>query len=578
MKLLKQYLPILSWLPSYSKQDFISDLPAGLTVGVMLIPQGIAYASIANLPAIYGLYAALIPQLIYAIFGTSRQLAVGPVAMDSLIVATGIAAIASVTPEQHIFMAIALAFMMGIIQFSLGIFRLGFLVSFLSKPVISGFTSAAAIIIGLNQFKHLFGTDIERSNQVHILLYNTVLKIPEINIPTFLIGLVSIVLIVVMKKVNKKIPTALIVVVLGVVVVQFFGLNAYGVKIVEDIPVGLPKFSIPTIDKAFFTELLTLSATLALIAFMEAISVAKAVEGRHTDYKVDPNQELIALGLGNIMGSLFQSYPTTGGFSRTAVNDESGAKTNMAAIISAAVVALTLMYLTPLFYYLPKSVLAAIILVAVYGLIDFKYPKELYSYKKDDLLMLVVTFIITLTVGIKEGIIVGVLLSLILLIYRSSRPHIAECEQIEGTSYYKNIERFNDLKTNEETLIIRLDGQLYFANIDYFKAKLYDLIAQKGTELKLVVWNAEAVNHIDSSAILMLKNLIVELSNKDIAFAVAGATGPVRDIIFKSKLINVIGKEMMFAEVHKALECVADGTQADLKRKCKQIALQHSKK
>ncbi len=576
MKLLKQYLPILSWLPNYSKQDFIHDLPAGLTVGVMLIPQGIAYASIANLPAIYGLYAALIPQLIYAIFGTSRQLAVGPVAMDSLIVATGIAAIANVTPEHHILMAISLAFMMGIIQLILGVFKLGFLVSFLSKPVISGFTSAAAIIIGLNQFKHLFGTSIERSNQVHILLYNTILKIPDINIPTFLIGLTSIILIVVMKKINKKIPTALIVVILGVLIVQFFGLNNYGVKIVEDIPVGLPKFSIPSIDKTFFEELLTLSATLALIAFMEAISVAKAVEERHDDYKINANQELIALGLGNIMGALFQSYPTTGGFSRTAVNDESGAKTNMAAVISAAVVALTLLYLTPLFYYLPKSVLAAIILVAVYGLIDFKYPKELYYYKKDDLLMLLVTFIITLTIGIKEGIIVGVLLSLVLLIYRSSKPHIAQCEQIEGTNYYKNIERFDDLKTNEKTLIIRLDGQLYFANIDYFKTTLLNMIAQKGSKLELIIWNVEAVNHIDSSAILMLKNLIVELSNKGIAFAVAGATGPVRDILFKSKLIDVIGKEMMFAEVHKALECVAEGTHADLKRKCKQIALQHS--
>ncbi len=576
MSLLKKYLPILTWLPNYTRKDFFADLPAGLTVGVMLIPQGIAYALIAKLPPIYGLYAALLPQIVYAIFGTSRQLAVGPVAMDSLIVAAGITAIANVPEEQYIFMAIALAFMMGTIQFLLGVFRLGFLVSFLSRPVISGFTSAAAIIIGLNQFKHLFGTEIERSNQIHVLLYNTLQKVTEINLPTFLIGIITIVLIVTIKKINKKIPTALVVVVLGIIVVQFFGLDAYGVKIVKDIPEGLPKFSIPTIDMKFFSELFTLSATLALIAFMEAISVAKAVEERHDDYKVDANQELIALGLGNIVGAMFQSYPTTGGFSRTAVNDESGAKTNMAAVISAAVVALTLLFLTPLFYYLPKSVLAAIIIVAVYGLIDFKYPKELWKYKKDDLLMLITTFVVTLTIGIKEGILMGVLLSLVLLIYRSARPHIAQCEQIEGTNYYKNINRFENINQNPEVLIVRLDGQLYFANIEYFKDQLFKMIAAKGNDLKIIVWNAEAVNHIDSSAVLMLRNLIAELRAKNLLFAVAGANGPVRDILFKSGLAEDITKELMFAEVQKALECIESDTHADLQKKCKQIALQRN--
>lgn len=576
MNLLKKYLPILTWLPNYTRKDFLADLPAGLTVGVMLIPQGIAYALIAKLPPIYGLYAALLPQVVYAIFGTSRQLAVGPVAMDSLIVAAGITAIAKVPEDQYIFMAVALALMMGLIQLALGVFRLGFLVSFLSKPVISGFTSAAAIIIGLSQFKHLLGTDIERSSQVHELLYNIIQKVPEINIPSLLIGLVTIVLIVVLKRINKKMPTALVVVVLGIFVVQFFGLDAYGVKIVKDIPEGLPGFSIPTINMEFFSELFTLSATLALIAFMEAISVAKAVEERHDDYKVDPNQELIALGLGNVVGSLFQSYPTTGGFSRTAVNDESGAKTNMAAIISAGVVALTLLYFTPLFFYLPKTVLAAIILVAVYGLIDFKYPKELWNYKKDDLLMLITTFVVTLTIGIKEGILVGVLLSLVLLIYRSARPHIAQCEQIEGTNYYKNINRFDNVYQNPEVLILRLDGQLYFANIEYFKDQLFKMIAAKGDGLKIIVWNAEAVNHIDSSAVLMLRNLIAELREKNLLFAVAGANGPVRDIIFKSGLAEVITKELMFAEVQKALECIESDTHADLQRKCKQIALQRN--
>lgn len=576
MNRLKKHLPILTWLPNYTREDFFADLPAGITVGVMLIPQGIAYALIAKLPPIYGLYAALIPQLIYAIFGTSRQLAVGPVAMDSLIVAAGITAIANVPEDQYIFMAIALAFMMGVIQLTLGIFRLGFLVSFLSKPVISGFTSAAAIIIGLNQFKYLFGVEVERSNQVQYLVYNIIEKVPEINLISLTIGTIGIILIVMLKRVSKKIPTALIAVIVGVLTVYFFNLENYGVQIIKDIPEGLPKFTIPTINMEFFSQLLTLSITLALIAFMEAISVAKAMEERHDDYKINPNQELIALGLGNIVGSLFQSYPTSGGFGRTAVNEESGAKTNMAAIIAASVVGLTLLFFTPLFYFLPKSILASIILVAVYGLIDIKYPKELWFYKKDDLLMLVVTFITTLTVGIKEGILVGVLLSIILLIYRSARPHIAQCEQIEGTNYYKNIHRFENLNQNPETLIVRLDGQLYFANIEYFKDQLSKMVEAKGNQLKLIVWNVEAVNHIDSSAVFMLRNLIAELRQKEILFAVAGATGPLRDLLFKSKLVDDITKELMFAEVHKALKCLESDKHKDLQKKSKRIALQRN--
>lgn len=576
MKALKKYIPILSWLPNYTKKDFLADLPAGLTVGIMLIPQGLAYALIAKLPAIYGLYAALIPQVIYALFGTSRQLSVGPVAMDSLIVAAGITAIASVSEDEYIFMAIALAFVMGAIQLALGIFRLGFLVSFLSKPVISGFTSAAAIIIGLNQMKHLFGVEIERSNQVHHLFYNISQSLSDINKSSLSIGLVTILLLIVLKRINKKIPRVLIVVIIGILVVKYFKLESFGVKIVGEIPSGLPEFTIPTFNSTFIYELFTLAATMALIAFMEAISIAKALQERHGDYKIDPNQELIALGLGNIVGSFFQSYPTTGSFSRTAVNDESGAKTNMAAIIAAVVVALTLLYLTSVFYYLPTGVLAAIILVSVYGFIDLKYPKELWSYKRDDLLMLITTFVITLTVGIKEGILVGVLLSIVFLIFRSTRPHIAQCEQIEGTDYYKNIHRFKNLTQHPDVLILRLDGQLYFANIDYFKDQLTRMMEAKGNELKLIIWNAEAVNHIDSSAVLMLRNLITELRQKDILFAVSGANGPIRDLIYKSKLADVITEELMFAEVHKAMKCLDSDKHKDLQKKSKKIALQRN--
>lgn len=579
MNLLKKYIPILSWLPSYKKAALSGDLSAGLTVGVMLIPQGIAYAMIAGLPPIYGLYTAMTPQVIYAIFGTSRQLSVGPTAMDSLIVAAGITSLATVGAagtENYIAAAIMLAFLMGLMQLAFGIFKLGFLVNFLSKPVISGFTSAAAIIIGLNQLKHIFGIEIPRSNQAHFLLYDTGVAINSTNLITLCLGVGTILTIIILKKYLKKMPAALTVVILSILIVPFFHLDLYGVNIIGAIPNGLPSPSIPDFSQNYFKDLLPLALTLSLIAFMEAISQAKALEDKHNDYKVDANQELIALGLSNIVGSIFKSYPSTGGFSRTAVNDQSGAKTGMSFIIAAGLVALTLLFLTPLFYYLPKAVLGGIIIVAVMGLINIKYPIKLWKYNKDDLIMLLGTFAVTLTIGIKEGIIVGVILSLGFLIFRSTRPHIAECARIEGTNYFKNVERFDNTKGRKEVLILRFDGQLYFANTNYFKDQLNDMIAKKGPTLKLVILNAEAINHLDSSAVHMLDTTIKELCKKEIYFAVAGAIGPVRDIIFNSGLSETIGKELMFAEVNKALECLQEDKAMDFERICKRIALQNN--
>ena len=327
---IKSFFPILEWLGNYKKDWLKGDLSAGLTVGIMLIPQGIAYAMIAGLPPIYGLYTAMIPQIVYAIFGTSRQLAVGPVAMDSLIVAAGVAALAEVGSEHFIEFAILLAFMMGVLQVAFGLFRLGFLVNFLSKPVISGFTSAASLIIGLNQLKHLLGINIHRNNKLQNLLLEAFSHLNEIHWITFSIGFGAIITIVLFKKYLKKIPAALVVVIVSILIVKFLHLEQSGVKIVGHIPEGLPSFRLPHFDKEIMIKLFPISLTLSFIAFLEAISVAKAVELKHNNYKVVPNQELIALGMGNIIGSLFQSYPSTGGFSRTAVNDQDGANTPLA--------------------------------------------------------------------------------------------------------------------------------------------------------------------------------------------------------------------------------------------------------
>jgi len=553
--MLKRHFPFLEWLPTYKKSYLSGDISAGITVGIMLIPQGMAYAMIAGLPPVFGLYASLIPQVMYALLGTSRQLAVGPVAMDSLLVASGLGALAISGIDEYISMAIFLALFMGIIQLGLGLLRMGFLVNFLSKPVISGFTSAAAIIIGLSQLKHLLGTTIERSNQVHVLLNNAFKTIGETHMITLGIGVLAILVIKLIKKIHKSIPAALVVVILGVLGIYLFGLHDQGVKIVGEVPSGLPSFKVPTLDFARISELLPIALTLALIAFMEAISVSKAVEEKHDDYEIDSNQELIALGSANIVGSLFQSYPTTGGFSRTAVNDQAGAKTGVAPIISALVVGLTLLYLTPLFYYLPNAVLAAIIMVAVFGLIDVKYPIELFKKRRDEFFLLLATFLITLTIGIKEGILLGVLVSLLLLVYRTSRPHIAVLGRIKNTDYFRNIARFpEDTEQFDDFLIVRFDAQLYFGNKEFFKKELQKHLSSKIGEVKYVILNAEAINYIDSSAVHMLRKMISDLKSKGIIFVVAGAIGPTRDILYSSRLIKDIGKEYLFVKTNEALE------------------------
>lgn len=566
---LKSLIPILEWLPNYKKEYLGGDLSAGLTVGIMLIPQGMAYAMIAGLPPVFGLYAALIPQIIYGILGTSRQLSVGPVAMDSLLVAAGLGALSLSGIEEYIGMAIFLALFMGSIQFLLGVVRMGFLVNFLSKPVISGFTSAAALIIGLSQLKHLLGTPIEGGNQIHTLVYNAFKTIDQTQWIALVLGVAAIVIIKGLKRIHKRIPGALIVTLLGIVVTYVFRLDQLGLSIVQDVPKGLPAFSFPSVEQSRIAELFPIAMTLALIAFMEAISVAKAIEEKHKLNEVRPNQELIALGLSNVIGSLFQSYPTTGGFSRTAVNDQAGAASTLASFISAAIVGLTLLFLTPLFYYLPNTVLAAIIMVAVFGLIDIDYPKVLWKNRKDEFTLLLFTFVITLTVGIKEGILYGVLLSLLLLVYRSSKPHFAILARVKNSPYYRNIKRFpEEVEIDPEIVLFRFDGQLYFGNKDYFKSSLLEAIEERGASVSKLILNVEPMNYIDSSAAFMLRQLVEDLASKQISVAIAGPIGPIRDILKRSGIVDLLGKEAFYENTHSAyLSAKEDQTAEEMSKK-----------
>ena len=549
-----QFLPFLDWLPKYTRKDFRGDTVAGLTVGIILIPQGMAYAMIAGLPPVYGLYAALFPVLIYAFLGTSRQIAVGPVAMDSLVVAAGLGSLAISGLENYILMALFLSFMVGLFQLSLGLLRMGFLVNFMSKPVINGFTSAAALIIIFSQLKHLFGVEVISSNKFHIQVINTLQSVPLTNPYDFGIGIGGILIIIAIKKWFKKIPSILVVVVLATCVVYFFGMDAYGVHVVGRVPAGLPSFQLHNFSWDKVTEIWPIALTLALIGFLETISIGKALEEMNRTETMDPNQELVALGTANMVGSFFQSYPVTSSFSRSAINHGAGAKSPIASIISVLMVVLTLLFLTPLFYNLPKAVLASIIMVSVVGLIDLSYPKYLWKQHKDEFAVLGLTFLFTLSVGIVEGILMGVLLALLLMVYRTSKPHFAVLGNIKGSDYYKNVDRFGEgIEVREDLLIVRFDSQLYFGNTAYFKSELYRHIHAKGPRLRGVILNAEAITYIDASASGMLIQVIDEIHQMNIKFYIAGAIGPTRDIIFKTGIINSLEKSYLFVKIKEAV-------------------------
>ena len=568
---IKKIIPILEWLPNYNTSLFKGDLFAGITVGIVLIPQGIAYALIAGLPPIYGLYCALVPQVMYAIFGSSRQVAIGPVAMDSLIVATGVSTLALVGSENYISIAILLALMVGTIQLIMGVFNLGFIVNFLSKPVITGFTSAVALIIGFNQFRNLLGLDFVQSDQIQIILQGIWLELGNFNYHTATIGLISMIIIIISRRINKKIPNALMVVILGVLLMKYFGNIFINVSIVKDIPSGLPKFGIPEFDFDLIRNLLPIALTLVMVGYLETISIGKSLEAKQDEYRIRPNQELIALGISNMVGSLFKAYPSASSFSRSAINYESGAKTGMAALISVVMVLITLLFLMPLFYYLPKTVLSAIIIVAVFGLVNFKEAGFLWRANQLDFCLMLSTFIATLFLGIEFGIITGVGLSLIVLIFRTSRPYVVELGKVPNSNFYKNKERFEEVVLDEDVLVFRFDAQLFYANASYFRDRLEQMMDKKGNALKLIVLDAESINRVDSTGVEMLKERILFCQKKGIIFYLAGVKGPVRDDLFKSGILEIISLDHFFMRANQAVRFYKTGDKVKQEKYAKYI-------
>ncbi|MEZ5296150.1 MAG: sulfate permease [Ilumatobacteraceae bacterium] len=438
---LHRYVPITAWGPRYQRQNLKSDLIAGFTISALLIPQGLAYALLAGLPPQVGLYASIAPVIAYAIFGTSRQLAVGPVAIVSLMTATTLGKLYEQGSDTYLASAAVLALLVGGVHLVLRFGRLGFVTNFLSHSVLVGFTAASAVIIVASQIKHVLGIQIPRTESVLETTIEVGKEIDQTHLATLLLGGGCIAAFLLIKRYAKKVPAALVVLLGSLVVMQVFQLEDHGVKTVGDIPSGLPGFSIPTFDGGALGSLTTSAVAITLVGFMESIAVAK-VYGRRHRYPVDANQELFGLGMANITSGLFGGYPVTGGFSRTAVADSAGARTALASIVAAILIIPAVLFLTPVFSTLPQAALGATIIVAVLNLVDIKEMRHIAKVKRSDLIGLGISFGATLVLGIERGMVVAIVASMLVVFARMSRPHTATLGRIPSSTSFRNVERF----------------------------------------------------------------------------------------------------------------------------------------
>lgn len=565
---MQRYFPILNWGLNYKKTDLTGDLTAGIIVASLLIPQGMAYAMLAGLPPQVGLYASIFPQIVYVCLGTASMLSVAPVAVDSLMVATAVSAIAKENTPEYWGYALTLALLVGIIELLIGIFRLGFIANFLSQAVISGFISAAAILIGFSQVKHLLGIKIPQTESFLSTVTAIFQESPHLNGITLILGGLSIALLLYFNRglgqylKSRGIPESiiipltksgpLIVVIASSIVVGLFHLDqSFGVKVVGEIPKGFPPLTLPNLDLNHLQLLGTSALAISFVGFMEAFSVGQFLASKQRK-KVEANQELIALGSANITASFTGGYPITGGLSRSVVNYSAGANTGLASVITAVFLMLTVLVLTPLFYYLPQTSLAAIILVAVGNLLDFSTLKRLWQYNKLDAVTWCGTFVAVLLTRAEQGIIIGVFISLLLHLVRTSKPHIAIVGRVGNTEHFRNILR-HPVTTCPHILAVRVDESLYFVNTKYLENYLLKLVTEQ-KEIEYLLLVCSGINLIDGSALETLQRLIDDLKGMGIEFYLSEVKGPVFDQLEKVGFVDKLGRDRIFLSTDQAMK------------------------
>ena len=538
--MLKRYFPIVEWLPRYDRQTLSSDMVAALIVTLMVIPQALAYALLAGLPAIVGLYASILPLFAYAVFGTSRTLAIGPMALVSLMTGAALVEVATPGSAAYLEAAITLAFLTGIILTLMGLFRLGFFANFLSHPVVSGLLSASGILIAASQLAGLAG--IEASGFTLVTQASNLLaNLDAIHWPTLAIGLASVALLQLFRRARPRLKAwgmnarhasflvklgPLFVVALTTAVCWAADLPSRGVDVVGDVPGHLPPLGIPSSDFGVWRDLLVPALLIGIVGFIESVALAQMLAARRRQ-RISPDQELIGLGTANIASAVSSGLPVIGSLSRTVVNFDAGAQTPAAGAFAAVGVAFVTLFLTPLIYFLPIATLAAIIIVSALTLIDTRTLRRTWRYSHGDAAAMLATIVLTLVQGVEAGVIAGVGLSIGLYLYRTSRPHSALVGRIPGTEHFRNIHR-HQVESSERVALLRIDESLYFANARYLEDTVYGLVAEH-PELEHMVLICSAVNLIDASALESLEAINLRLKDSQVTLHLAEVKGPVMD-------------------------------------------------
>jgi SulP family sulfate permease len=536
--------PFIDWMGELKNSNTVrADALAGITVALVLIPQSMAYAQLAGLPAYVGLYASFLPVMIAALFGSSRQLATGPVAIVSLMTATALEPLA-LTPEGYLAYAAIIAMMVGFLQLSLGLFRLGVLVDFMSHPVILGFTNAAALIIASSQLNKILGVANRKGEHNYETLWHLIQDIPQTHFTTLVMGVFSIFLLVFIKKITPKLPNILITVVVCTLLSYLFDYESNGGSVVGQVTAGLPGFKLPNVEFSEVKQLILPAAVIALLGFVEAISIAKALS-QETRQRLSADQELIGQGLGNIVSSLFQGYAVSGSFSRSAVNFSAHAKTGFSSIVTGLLVAITLLILTPLLHHLPQATLAAVIMIAVIGLIKIQPIEHAWTVHPYDGFIAILVFLSTLFFAphLEDGIMIGVLLSLGLYVYQTMTPKLLEVS-LHSDGTLRGAKTFN-LQVSESVAIYRYDGDLYFVSASYLERRLLNYIADKPL-LKVVILDLEAVSFIDATGEEVISLIAEHLSIAHIDFYIARPKKPLMDVFKRTGIIKKIGKHHFF--------------------------------
>lgn len=559
-KIISKYAPILRWAPRYNRAALADDFLAAVIVTIMLIPQSLAYALIAGLPPEAGLYASMAPLLLYTIFGTSTALAVGPVAVISLMTAATVGDFAARGTADYASVALALAFLVGLILLTLGVLRLGFLANFLSHPIISGFITASGVLIAASQLKHILGIDASGDNLIEIGI-SLVAHSPSTHLPTLIIGASVIAFLFWTRSSLKPLlvgwglndrPAALLsraapllAIVLTIILVSVFRLDAAGVSIVGATPRGLPAVALPDFDWPLWRALIGPAMLIAIIGYVESVSVAQTLAAKRRE-RIDLDQELIALGASNVAAGVAGGFPVTGGFARSVVNFDAGARTPAAGAFTAIGIAVAAMFLTPLLFNLPKATLAATIIVAVLSLVDIGAIRRTWIYSKADFVAMATTILGVFGFGVEAGVMAGVILSIFLLLHRASRPHSAVVGQVPGTEHFRNVLR-HQVVTSPNVVSVRIDGDLFFANARFVEDRLMAM-APEGSPVRHVVLMCSAINSIDSSALEALESANRRLKEFGVHLHLTEVKGPVMDRLKRSHFLDDLNGGVYLSE------------------------------